>query len=68
MKLYVCYNPRAVVLARDENHARVMIRGRMHERGVHTKRRLQLEEVSTSTQRVVLPPPKEANHRATLAR
>jgi hypothetical protein len=67
MKLYVCYNPRAVALARDENHARVMIRGRMRERGVNSKRRLQLEEVSTSVPRVVLPPSPEATH-ATLAR
>lgn len=68
MKLYVSYNPRAVVLARDENHARVLLRARLHERNVHTRRRLDLTEVSTSVPRVVLPPPAEVRHHAAYTR
>lgn len=58
MKLYVCYHPRAVVLARDMNHARVLLRQRLLERGIRCKRP-QLEEVSKDAARVLLPPPRD---------
>ena len=58
MKLYVSYNPRAAVLAKDENQARVLLRARLLERGIRCKRP-KLTEVSQSAARVLLPPPKE---------
>lgn len=58
MKLYVSYHPRAVVLARDENHARVLLAVRFSERGIRA-RKPELKEISLSCPRVIMPPPGE---------
>lgn len=60
MKLYVCHRPRAVVLARDENHARLLLAARLSERGVHTRPlKPVLVPVDQSHARVIMPPPGE---------
>lgn len=61
MKLYVCHHPRAVILAKDKNQARVLLKQRLNERGIR-KRRPELDEVSTHVPRVILPPPAEPDH------
>lgn len=58
MKLYVGYLPRSAVIARDQNHAIILLRERYQERGVKM-RRVNLAEVRTDVPRVLLPPPAE---------
>lgn len=59
MKLYICENPYAVVLARDESHARVLLKQRFRERGIRASTDC-LTEVSRTRARVLIPPQKRS--------